>query len=111
MNHASLVGTVGQYGVKIFYTEHSKPQTSLTLVVENAGKDGTTYKTFIPVLIVGSRAEEYAESLEPGEWLAIESGKLAYKAGKTKESGKLMVVTFDVERLSGSLALPLESAN
>jgi single-stranded DNA-binding protein len=111
MNHVSLVGTVGQYGVKLSYTEHSKPQTSLTLVVENPGKDGTTYKTFIPVLIVGSHAEEYAESLEPGDLLAIEAGKLAYKAGKTKDAGKLVVVTFDVERLSGSLALPVESSN
>jgi single-stranded DNA-binding protein len=111
MNHVSLVGTVGQYGAKISWTEKAKPQTSLTLVMENPGKDGTTYKTFIPVLIVGSRSEEYAESLEAGDLLAIESGKLAYKAGKTKESGKLVVVTFDVERLSTSAAMPVESSN
>jgi len=71
MNHVSLVGTVGQYGAKISWTDGGKPQTSLTLVVENPGKDGTTYKTFIPVLVVGSRSEEYAESLEPGDLLAI----------------------------------------
>jgi hypothetical protein len=70
-----------------------------------------TIITIIPVLVVGSRAEEVAETLEPGDLIAIESGKLAYKAGKTKDAGKLVVVTFDVERLSGALALPVESAN
>jgi single-stranded DNA-binding protein len=111
MNHVSLVGTVGQYGAKISWTEHSKPQTSLTLVCTEPGKDGAEYRTFIPVLIVGGRAEEWAETLEPGDMLAIETGKLAYKAGKTKDSGKLVVVTFNVERLSASLALPVESPN
>ena len=102
---------MGHYGVKISWTDGGKPQTSLTLVVENPGKVGATYKTFIPVLIIGAHAEAYAETLEPGDVLAIESGKLAYKAGKTKDSGKLVVVCFDVERLSASLALPVESAN
>jgi single-stranded DNA-binding protein len=104
MNHVSLVGTVGQYGVKIAWTEGGKPQTSLTVIVEEPGKDKATYKTFIPVLVVGSRAEEAAETLEPGDLIAIESGKLAYKAGKTKDAGKLVVVTFNVERLAATPA-------
>jgi single-stranded DNA-binding protein len=104
MNHISLVGTVGQYGVKIAWTEGGKPQTSLTVIVEEPGKDKATYKTFIPVLIVGSRAEEAAQTIEPGDLIAIESGKLAYKAGKTKDAGKLVVVTFNVERLAAAPA-------
>jgi single-stranded DNA-binding protein len=110
MNHVSLVGGVGQYGVKISWTEAGKPQTSFTLVTEEPGPE-SSYKTFIPVMIVGSRAPDYAETLEPGDVIAIEHGKLSYKAGKTKDSGKLVVVTFNVERLSAALALPMESPN
>src|SRR5688572_30148150 len=109
MNHVSLVGTVGQYGAKISWTENAKPQTSFTLVTEEPGKEGA-YKTFCPILVVGTRAGELAESLEPGDMVAV-SGKLAYKAGKTKDSGKLVVVTFDVERLSTSAVHAVESAN
>jgi hypothetical protein len=110
MNHISLVGIVGQYGVKIAWTEAGKPQTSFALITEEPGPD-SAYKTFIPVLVVGSKAPDYAEALEPGDVIAIEHGKLSYKPGKTKESGKLVVVTFTVERLGASLALPVESAN
>jgi hypothetical protein len=45
-NHVSLVGTVGQYGVKIAWTEAGKPQTSFTLITEEPGPD-SAYKTFI----------------------------------------------------------------
>jgi hypothetical protein len=34
--------------------------------------------------------------------IAIEHGKLSYKAGRTKDSGKLVVVTFSVERLAAA---------
>jgi single-stranded DNA-binding protein len=108
MNHVSLVGTVGQYGAKISWSEGGKLQTSLTLVTEEPGKEGT-YKTFIPVLIVGNRSEECAETLEAGDLIAIEHGKLSYKAGRTKDSGKLVVVTFSVERLAA--ATPALSEN
>jgi single-stranded DNA-binding protein len=110
MNHVSLVGTVGQYGVKIAWTEAGKPQTSFTLITEEPGPD-SAYKTFILVMVFGGKAPDCAETLEPGDVIAIEHGKLSYKAGKTKDSGKLVVVTFNVERLSASLALPVESAN
>jgi single-stranded DNA-binding protein len=103
MNHVSLVGTVGQYGVKIAWTDGGKSQITLTVIVEEPGKEKTTYKTFIPVLIVGPCAEKAAETLEPGDLIAIE-GKLAYKAGKTKDAGKLVVVTFSVERLAAAPA-------
>jgi hypothetical protein len=47
-----------------------------------------------------------AERLEAGGYVMI-SGKLAYKAGKTKEAGKLHVVCFGVEILATS---PTEAA-
>jgi hypothetical protein len=55
-------------------------------------------KAFMPVVIVGPQAQACPETLEPGDVLLLE-GKLAYKVGKTKDSGKLQVVAFAVERL------------
>jgi hypothetical protein len=62
-----------------------------------------------PVLIVGANAEELAATLEAGEVISV-SGKLAYKAGRTKDSSKLVVVCYGVERLVASPA-PVESTN
>ena len=96
MNKAIISGEVSSYGPKISWTDAGKPQTSLTLVLEKAG-----YKTFIPVLVVGTKAEEVAETINGGDYLIVE-GSLAWRAGRTKESGKLHVVAFDVERLTES---------
>jgi len=104
VNRVILSGTIGQYGVKIAWTESGKPQTTLTLVCEEPGKDGASYKTFVPVVIIGPQAETLAETLEPGDMILLE-GKLAYRAGKTKESGKLAVTCFTVEVLAQSGAL------
>jgi primosomal replication protein N len=103
MNRVILSGVIGQYGVKIEWAPAGKPQTSFTLVCEEEGKVSTTFRTFIPVLIVGAQAEALAESLEPGDHVLLE-GKLMFKSGKTKESGKLMVLAFGVEVLAPASA-------
>jgi single-stranded DNA-binding protein len=99
-NRVLLTGRCSQYGAKITWTEHGKPQTTFTLVVEEPGRDGASFKTFVPISVVGAKAEAIAETLEPDDLLVVD-GKLAYKSSKTKEkeAGKLVVVTFDVERL------------
>jgi hypothetical protein len=51
------------------------------------------------VLIVGAKAEDLAETLEAGDHVLLE-GRLAYKAGKTKDAGKLLVTSFSVEVLT-----------
>jgi single-stranded DNA-binding protein len=99
MNAVALVGTVGAYGVKIAWTDAGKPQASFSLVVSELGPDGRAFTTFVPVLVVGAKAEAAAEALEPGDMVAV-AGKLAYKAGKTKDAGRLVVVTYAVERLT-----------
>jgi single-stranded DNA-binding protein len=94
MNAVHLSGRVSDYGPKLSYTEAGKPQTTFTLIVE----DGS-FKTFVPVLILGSQAEHCAETLEAGALVLI-NGKLAYKSGKIKGSGKLIVTAFGVEIIS-----------
>jgi single-stranded DNA-binding protein len=96
VNRAIIGGVVSSYGPRISWTESGKAQTSLTLVLEKAG-----YQTFIPVLVVGSRAEDVAETINPGDYLIVE-GSLSWKAGRTKEAGKLQVVAFEVERVTES---------
>jgi single-stranded DNA-binding protein len=100
INKVFLAGEVGQYGVKISYTETGKPQTSFTLVCTEAGKT-LEFKALIPVLVVGGNAEPLAESFEPGDLVLLE-GRLAYRKGKTKESGRLEVVCFGVSRLTSA---------
>jgi single-stranded DNA-binding protein len=61
--------------------------------------DKAGYKTYIPVLVVGTKAPEVAASINGGDYLIVE-GSLSWKAGRTKEAGRLQVVTFDVERIA-----------
>jgi single-stranded DNA-binding protein len=98
INRVILSGVIGQYGVKIEWTVAGKPQTAFTLVCEEEGKVSTTFRTFIPVLIVGAQAESLAESLEAWDHVLLE-GKLMFQSGKTEESGKLKVLAFGVEVL------------
>ena len=107
MTAVHLIGAISEYGIRLSYTESAKPQATLTLVLEEPGKDGTSYKTFVPVLIVGPQAEEWAATLEAGERIAV-SGKLAWKSGRSKDVGKLVVACYGVERLT---AAPEMSAN
>jgi hypothetical protein len=104
VNRVVLVGRCSEYGCKIAWTDQGKPQTSFTLVLEEG-----TYKTFVPVLCVGARAEEAAEGIEAHKLLLVD-GCLSWKAGRTKDAGKLVVVCFGVERLAGATAA-VESQN
>ena len=97
MNAVHLSGKVSDYGPKLTYSEAGKPQTTFTLIVEEPGPTGT-FKTFVPVVLVGAQAEHWAETLDAGDLVAL-SGKLQFKGGKTKEGGRLVVTGFTVERL------------
>jgi len=94
-----MSGQVSEYGMTLVYTEAGKPQATFTLVCEEAARDGGTFKTFLPVVMVGAQAEAMADTLEAGEMVVLK-GKLSYQRGKGKDSGKLAVTCFAVERLS-----------
>jgi hypothetical protein len=42
LNRVIVSGTISTYGPKPSYTESGKPQTSLTLIVEEPGKEGAS---------------------------------------------------------------------
>jgi hypothetical protein len=72
MNAVHLIGTTGQYGVKITYTEHAKPQMCFTLIVAEGA-----YQRFILGVIVGNQAKEMAEILELGDVVLVK-GRLRW---------------------------------
>jgi single-stranded DNA-binding protein len=90
INRTILSGTIGQYGVKITWTDMGKALINFTLVCEEPGQgeNKTPFKTFIPVVIVGPQADTCTETLEPGDTMLI-GGKVASKAGKMKDSGQV----------------------
>jgi single-stranded DNA-binding protein len=95
VNKAIVAGHVSSYGPKISWTESGKPQTAFTLVLEKAG-----YKTFVPCLCVGMKAEQVAETMNGGDFVLVD-GSLSWKAGRgSQEAGRLQVVCFEVERLA-----------
>jgi single-stranded DNA-binding protein len=103
MNAVHLSGRIGGYGPRLTDTGAGKPPMSLTLTVEEPGQGGTV-KTFVPVLIVGNQAEQWAETLEAGDLVAV-SGRLQYKAGKMKAAAQLVVTGFTVEGLAPASAV------
>ncbi len=99
INKVILLGAVSEYGAKLQYKSNGQPEASFTLVVQEPGKDGTLFKTFIPVCILGNRAESVAETLEPHMLVAVD-GKIAWRKGEVQKSGekadgKLVVMAWD----------------
>jgi single-stranded DNA-binding protein len=105
INRVIVSGVISEYGVRLSYTEQSKPQLSFSLTVSEPGRDGAIHRTFVPILVVGAQAKTLAETLEPGDSCLIE-GKLAYRAGKIKDAGKLVIVCYAVEVLSRATVTP-----
>jgi single-strand DNA-binding protein len=98
LNRATVIGRVTSAGPKLKYDERSNPTCSFWLDVEEAGKDGQTRHSYIPVEIIGKCAESAAESLESGQECLIE-GRLQYRksVGKDgKERAGLVVVSWYV---------------
>jgi single-stranded DNA-binding protein len=110
INRVILSSVISHGGCQLRYTPNAKPLASMTLVLEEPGfgeRSTTSFKTFVPVKVVGPQAETAAQELEPGDTVILE-GKLSFEAGKTKESNRLVVTTFNVERLLAAVA---ESTN
>jgi single-stranded DNA-binding protein len=99
MHAVHLVGTIGQYGAKLSVTETAQPQTSFTLVREEAGSADASCKTFLPGTVLGNSAEEAAETLAAGDVVRVEEElRWRHWFDKRGESqGKLAVLAWSVE--------------
>ena len=104
-NVAVISGRVSDYGPKISWSEAGEPSCTFTVIVP----DGS-FKTFVTVCCVGPKAEEVCERLEPGIYVEV-SGKLGYRASKTKGDGKLVVMCFDVTTIDLAALAPALSEN
>jgi single-stranded DNA-binding protein len=90
VNKAIIGGVISSYGVRLSYTQASKPQLGFQLDIEESG-----FHPFVPCQIVGAQTETLAETLEPGDYCLVE-GKVSW----SKAQNKLLIVAFGVERLS-----------
>src|SRR6266545_3145316 len=100
INKVLLVGKVTDAGPKISWTAQGTAQTSLTIQIEEPGRDGQVFKLFVPIVLDGKMAEQAAESVNAGDLVAID-GKLGWTSRVDKKSGekigKLTVVAWSVQ--------------
>jgi single-stranded DNA-binding protein len=98
LNRVIVLGTVGEHGPKLMYSDRGRPACRLTLLVDETGKDGQTFTLYLPTFVYGDAAERCAESLDAGDVVAID-GRLSWKSELKKDGTKLgLVVTcFGVE--------------
>jgi hypothetical protein len=99
INRVIVSSHISAYGLKWSYMAQGTPQLSFVLTAEEPGRNDRPDKTCVPVVVIGPRAEALAAPLEAEDWIFVE-GKLAYRAGQTKASGKLVVTCVDVQVLA-----------
>jgi single-stranded DNA-binding protein len=95
VNNALIVGRVSKTGPKLSYASNGTPTCSLVIEVDEIGKGGEVFTTYLPVEISGKFAEISAGDLEPGDEVQI-SGKLKYKSvvdGKTGTKVSKMIIS------------------
>jgi hypothetical protein len=66
VNHVLIVGRVSKTGPKLSYASNGTPVCSLVLEVDEAGKTGELFTTYLPVEITGRYAEQTAAEVEAG---------------------------------------------
>jgi single-stranded DNA-binding protein len=110
LNHVALLGKVTDAGCKLTYSERGTPEVRWTLILEETGPEGQTFKTFIPCHSFGKSAEAIAEQIDPGDWVLIADGKLKVRQW-TNQAGekerRLEVLTWAVQVIA--LSHPAES--
>ena len=110
INKVILCGRLTEDGCRLTYTADGTPHTSFSLLLEEASKQGHTYKLYIPIDLFGDKAEQAAETLNVGD-LVLVDGKLQWKSwlDRTGEKhGRLVVLAWKVERPEAPA--PLEMA-
>jgi single-stranded DNA-binding protein len=103
-----LIGKVTDAGPKLYYSESGKPETRLTVMVEEPGKDNRDFRLFVPCFIYGSGAERVAADVEGDDLICVD-GRLGFKSTVKKDGSKLglVVTAWDVTVLHKA-AVPVE---
>jgi single stranded DNA-binding protein len=101
VNKVIVAGQVTEAGPKLTYSSEGTPQCRLTLVVEEAGKDGHVYKLFLPVEVFSAHGEWAAQHVNAGDTILVD-GKLKWKSWmdkKGEKQGRLAVMAWQVSLL------------
>jgi single-stranded DNA-binding protein len=100
-NHALIIGRVSKAGPKLTYAASGTPTCSFVVEVDELGKGGEVFTTYLPAEISGKYAEAVAAEVEPGDEVMI-SGKLKYRSGvdpKTQmKISKLIISTWGISQ-------------
>jgi hypothetical protein len=68
INKVLLLGSVTDDGPRLTYTENGTPQCSFTLLIAEPGKDGATFKLFVPVDALGIGPSRWLRRFSRGMW-------------------------------------------
>jgi single-stranded DNA-binding protein len=87
INKVIIYDRVSDAGPKLTYTSEGTPQCTITLLVEEPGRDGTPFELFVPIEVCGKQAEPVAEQINTGDVLLVD-GKLKWKSWVDKKGEK-----------------------
>jgi len=100
LNKCVLIGHITMAGPKISWNDKGVATCTFWLRVDEPGKDGAVYSSYLPVELTGKYAGDAAEQLNAGDDVLID-GKLKYKSTGTrdgKKTGTIVVSTWFVTK-------------
>lgn len=100
LNTCAIVGALARDPYRRVQPESDLPVVSLTIRVDEPGKDGRMFSTYIPVECYGQCAMQ-AETLSKETWVAV-TGKLGWKSYEKQgeKRSTLMVVARQISVLA-----------
>jgi single-stranded DNA-binding protein len=113
VNHCLIIGRVSKTGPRLTYASSGTPTCSLVVEVDELGKGGAVFTTYLPAEVTGKYAEAVAAEVEAGDEVQI-LGKLKYKSVvdvKTSlKVSKLIISTWGIsQRIPASPPTPVSS--
>jgi single-strand DNA-binding protein len=102
LNKVVLLGTLSE-DPKVSWTPAGTAECALTVLLEEPGKDGATFKLWTPVVLYGKAAEAAGETLNKGDLVLIADAKLCWRSWINKKTGekegKLAVMAWSVSKV------------
>ena len=112
VNHCLIIGRVSKNGPKLSYSSSGTPVCSLVVEVEEVGRGGETFTTYLPVEVTGKYAEQTATGIEPGDEIQV-SGKLKYKnlidQKSSQKTSKLIISVWGIAQRVAGVVSPVAS--